>query len=66
VFEAGGEVVKKYEKDGKLKYVRHHAFEPRRNIVIFSDGTGHIGGDVCEGDTRPRSQNNKRMESSHF
>lgn len=23
------DVVKKYEKDGKLKYVRHHAFEPR-------------------------------------
>jgi hypothetical protein len=23
------EVVKKFEKDGKLKYVRHHAFEPR-------------------------------------
>lgn len=23
------EVVKKYEKDGTLKYVRHHAFEPR-------------------------------------
>ena len=22
-------VVRKYEKDGKLKYVRHHAFEPR-------------------------------------
>jgi len=26
---ASAEVVKKYEKDGKLKYVRHHAFEPR-------------------------------------
>jgi hypothetical protein len=23
------DVVKKYEKDGRLKYVRHHAFEPR-------------------------------------
>jgi hypothetical protein len=23
------DVVKKYEKDGKLKFVRHHAFEPR-------------------------------------
>ena len=26
---ASADVVKKYEKDGKLKYVRHHAFEPR-------------------------------------
>jgi hypothetical protein len=26
---ASAEVVKKYETDGKLKYVRHHAFEPR-------------------------------------
>lgn len=26
---AHADVVSKYEKDGKLKYVRHHAFEPR-------------------------------------
>jgi hypothetical protein len=26
---ASADVVKKYERDGKLKYVRHHAFEPR-------------------------------------
>lgn len=27
--KTSADVVKKYEKDGKLKYVRHHAFEPR-------------------------------------
>jgi len=27
--KASSNVVKKYERDGKLKYVRHHAFEPR-------------------------------------
>ena len=27
--KAHADVVKKYEKDGKLKFVRHHAFEPR-------------------------------------
>lgn len=27
--QTSAEVVKKYEKEGRLKYVRHHAFEPR-------------------------------------
>ncbi|RWJ32028.1 DUF4365 domain-containing protein [Mesorhizobium sp.] len=27
--KTSADVVKKYEKDGKLKFVRHHAFEPR-------------------------------------